>query len=187
MSLYQSDSIEILQGLEPIRKRPGMYTETTSPMHLFQELIDNSVDEALSGYCKNIEVVLYDDNSISVRDDGRGMPVDIHPEQQISGVEVIFSTLHSGAKFSNKEYLFSGGLHGVGVCVVNALSYQLEVEVKRQGKAYQINFKDGVAQSRLKEIAKIAKNQTGSFVRFWPDEQYFDSVDFSINKLKKIR
>lgn len=186
MNSYQSDSIEILQGLEPIKKRPGMYTETSSPTHLLQEILDNSVDEALSGYCKNIEVELFDDGSICVIDDGRGMPVDMHKEQKISGVEVIFSTLHSGAKFSNKEYLFSGGLHGVGVCVVNALCKHLEVEVKRDGKIYQIEFNDGLAKNRLKQVGTCPKNQTGSRVRFWPNEKYFDTIQFHQKNLIKI-
>ena len=147
---YTSESIEVLSGLEPVRKRPGMYTDTTSPNHLVMEVIDNSVDEALAGYAKEISVVLNKDFSVSVEDDGRGMPVDIHPEEKVPGVELIFSRLHAGAKFSNKDYVFSGGLRGVGVSVVNALSTYLDAEIKRDGKKYEIKFKDSVKKKDLK-------------------------------------
>ena len=146
-SEYNAAAIEVLSGLEPVRKRPGMYTDTTRPNHLVQEVVDNSVDEALAGYAKTIDVVLYKDGSVLVSDDGRGMPVDIHPEQGISGVEVILTQLHAGGKFSNKNYQFSGGLHGVGVSVVNALSAKLEIEVKRNGKVYHMDFADGEKQT----------------------------------------
>ena len=149
---YTSESIEVLSGLEPVRKRPGMYTDTTSPNHLVMEVIDNSVDEALAGYAKEISVVLNKDFSVSVEDDGRGMPVDIHPEEKVPGVELIFSRLHAGAKFSNKDYVFSGGLHGVGVSGVNALSTYLDAEIKRDGKKYEIKFKDSVKKKDLKVI-----------------------------------
>ncbi len=172
---YNAAAIEVLSGLEPVRKRPGMYTDTTRPNHLVQEVVDNSVDEALAGHAKSIEVVLYKDGSVLVSDDGRGMPVDIHPEQGMSGVEVILTQLHAGGKFSNKNYQFSGGLHGVGVSVVNALSAQLEIEVKRNGKIYRMSFADGEKQTELTETGTVGKNNTGTSVKFWPNEKYFDS------------
>ena len=181
---YNAAAIEVLSGLEPVRKRPGMYTDTTRPNHLVQEVVDNSVDEAMAGHASQIEVVLFKDGSVQVSDNGRGMPVDIHPEQGIPGVEVILSQLHAGGKFSNKNYQFSGGLHGVGVSVVNALSAQLQVTVKRNGKIYQMGFADGEKQSELVEIGTVGKNNTGTSVKFWPNEKYFDSNKVSVSRLK---
>jgi topoisomerase IV subunit B len=183
-SLYTADSIEVLNGLEPVKKRPGMYTDTVRPNHLGQEVIDNSVDEAIVGYAHKIDVILHEDGSLEVIDDGRGMPVDIHPEEKVSGVEVILSKLHAGAKFSNKNYQFSGGLHGVGVSVVNALSTKLEVTIKRNGKIHQIEFQNGDKSKDLEVIGTVGQRNTGTTIRFWPDPQYFDSRSFSISKLK---
>ena len=180
---YTAESIEVLSGLDPVRKRPGMYTETSRPNHLALEVIDNSVDEALAGYASKIDVQLYKDGSLSVVDDGRGMPVDIHPEEGIPGVELIFSRLHAGAKFSNLDYKFSGGLHGVGVSVVNALSSKLSAEIKRGGKKYLIEFKNSEKSKELKEIDKVGKKNTGTKVTFLPDPDFFDSVKISANQL----
>ncbi len=185
-SNYDASAIEVLSGLEPVRKRPGMYTDTSRPNHLAQEVLDNSVDEAIAGHAKKIEVVLYRDGSLAVADDGRGMPVDIHPEQGIPGVEVILTKLHAGGKFSNKNYQFSGGLHGVGVSVVNALSRHLEVWVKRDGKEYNIAFANGEKISELEVIGKVGKANTGTRVRFWPDPQFFDSPKFSLRQLRHV-
>jgi topoisomerase-4 subunit B len=180
---YNAADIEVLTGLEPVRRRPGMYTDTRSPNHLVHEVVDNSVDEALSGHCENIAVTLHKDGSVTVDDDGRGMPVDIHPKEKVSGVELILTRLHAGAKFSDKSYEFSGGLHGVGVSVVNALSKNLECWVKRGGKEYNISFKDGKARSKLEVVDEVGKNNTGTTVRFWPDPQFFEAVNFSVPKL----
>ena len=180
---YTAESIEVLSGLDPVRKRPGMYTETARPNHLALEVIDNSVDEALAGYSSKIEVVLHKDGALSVEDNGRGMPVDIHPEEGIPGVELIFSRLHAGAKFSHTDYKFSGGLHGVGVSVVNALSSKLSAEIKRCGKKYLIEFKDSEKSKDLKEIDKVGKKNTGTKVTFLPDPHFFDSVKISITQL----
>jgi len=185
-SSYNSDSIEVLSGLDPVKKRPGMYTDTTRPNHLAQEVIDNSVDEALAGHCKNITVTLHKDGALEVQDDGRGMPVDIHPEEGISGVELILTKLHAGGKFSNKNYQFSGGLHGVGISVVNALSTRVEVHVKRDAKKYQIDFADGDVISPLREIGEVGRRNTGTSVIFWSDPQYFDSPKYSVSKLKHL-
>jgi topoisomerase-4 subunit B len=183
---YNAAAIEVLSGLDPVRKRPGMYTDTTRPNHLVQEVVDNSVDEALAGFAKSIAVVLFQDGSVSITDDGRGMPVDIHPEQGIPGVEVILTQLHSGGKFSNKNYQFSGGLHGVGISVVNALSASLIVEVKREGKVYQMQFANGDKQSELLEVGKVGKANTGTAIVFLPDAKYFDSPRISVSKLKHV-
>ena len=186
MSQYTSQSIEVLTGLEPVRKRPGMYTDTTRPNHLAQEIIDNSVDEALAGHASQIVVTLHNDGSLSCGDDGRGMPVDMHPEMGLPGVEVILSTLHAGGKFSNDSYQFSGGLHGVGVSVVNALSTLLEVTIKRDGQVHQMRFANGEKASELEVIDSCGKRNTGTLLRFWPDPQYFDSAKFSVRRLKHV-
>jgi topoisomerase-4 subunit B len=186
MSKYNAESIEVLTGLDPVKKRPGMYTDTQRPNHLAQEVIDNSVDEALAGYADQIDVVLYKDGSLSVTDNGRGMPVDIHPQHKISGVELILTKLHAGGKFSNKNYQFSGGLHGVGVSVVNALSTRLEVDIKRDGKEYNIAFADGTRKSKLKQTGTVGQRNTGTTVKFWPDKKYFDSVKISVKALQHV-
>tara|TARA_B100000768_G_scaffold39917_1_gene38798 strand:+ start:3810 stop:5702 length:1893 start_codon:yes stop_codon:yes gene_type:complete len=186
MSNYDAKDIEVLTGLDPVRKRPGMYTDTTRPNHLAQEVIDNSVDEALAGHASRVEVTLHKDGSLSVFDDGRGMPVDIHPEQGIPGVEVILSTLHAGGKFSNDNYQFSGGLHGVGVSVVNALSNALEVTVKRGGQVHQMMFANGDKTSDLKVIDTCGQRNTGTILRFWPNAIYFDSIKFSVSRLRHV-
>ena len=180
---YTSESIEVLSGLDPVRKRPGMYTDTTRPNHLAQEVIDNSVDEALAGHASKIEVTLYKDGSLEVVDDGRGMPVDIHPEKGVPGVEVILCTLHAGGKFSNKNYQFSGGLHGVGVSVVNALSTMLEITIRRDGNVYRMGFKDGDKATDLEIIDTCGKRNTGTSLRFLPDPKYFDSPKYSVSRL----
>lgn len=181
---YTAESIEVLSGLEPVRRRPGMYTDTTNPNHLAHEAIDNSVDEAVEGHGTLLQVTLYKDGSLEVVDDGRGMPVDIHKEEGLSGVELILTRLHSGAKFSNKQYKFSGGLHGVGISVVNALSKKLLVTIKRDESIYQMEFADGERKSKLKVIGKANKRETGTSIHFWPNEKYFDTSKFAITKLK---
>ncbi|MCP4471395.1 MAG: DNA topoisomerase IV subunit B [Gammaproteobacteria bacterium] len=183
---YDAASIEVLTGLDPVRKRPGMYTDTTRPNHLAQEVIDNSVDEAIVGYANQIGVILHADQSLSVIDNGRGMPVDIHPQQKIPGVEVILTKLHAGGKFSNKNYQFSGGLHGVGVSVVNALSSQLDVRVRRDGKEYTISFNNGDKTTELKQTGSVGKKNSGTSLRFWPNPMYFDSATFSVSRLKHV-
>jgi topoisomerase-4 subunit B len=185
-SSYDAAAIEILSGLEPVRKRPGMYTDTSRPNHLAQEVIDNSVDEAIAGHASRIDVTLYKDGSLEVRDNGRGMPVDIHPEEGIPGVEVILTRLHAGGKFSAKNYTFSGGLHGVGVSVVNALSKHLEVWVRRGGREYNMAFAGGETASSLEEIGTVGKQNTGTTLRFWPDPKYFDSPKISLPGLKHV-
>ncbi|MBT5230281.1 MAG: DNA topoisomerase IV subunit B, partial [Methylococcales bacterium] len=183
---YDASAIEVLTGLEPVQKRPGMYTDTTRPNHLAQEVIDNSVDEAVAGHASKIRITLKKEGCLEVEDDGRGMPVDMHPEEKMPGVEVILTKLHAGGKFSNKNYQFSGGLHGVGVSVVNALSKRLEVEVKRGGQQYLIAFEQGHKVSDLEVIGKVGKQNTGTVIRFWAEEKYFDSAKFSIPRLKHI-
>ena len=181
---YNSDAIEVLNGLEPVRRRPGMYTDTQRPNHLGQEVIDNSVDEALAGHASSITVILHDDHSLEVIDDGRGMPVDIHPEEGISGVELIFCKLHAGGKFSGKNYQFSGGLHGVGISVVNALSKRVEVAIRRDGQVYEIAFENGNKVEELSITGTCGKRNTGTSVHFWPDVSYFDSGKFSVSRLR---
>ena len=181
---YTADSIEVLSGLDPVKRRPGMYTETDRPNHLAQEVIDNSVDEALAGHAKQIDVILHKDNSLSVSDDGRGMPVDIHPEEGVSGVELILTRLHAGGKFNNENYTFSGGLHGVGVSVVNALSKLLEVQIKRDGQVHRIGFADGEKVSDLEIVDSCGKRNTGTTVRFLADPKYFDTPKYSVSRLK---
>jgi topoisomerase-4 subunit B len=185
-AVYDSSAIEVLTGLEPVRKRPGMYTQTERPNHLVQEVVDNSVDEAIAGYASVIQVVLHDDDSVTVADNGRGMPVDMHKEEGVTGVEVIMTRLHAGGKFSNKNYRFSGGLHGVGVSVVNALSRHLELWVRRDGKEYNMAFADGQKRSELEEVGSVAKKLTGTVIRFWPDEKFFDTVKFHVPRLKRL-
>jgi topoisomerase IV subunit B len=183
---YTASDIEVLSGLEPVRRRPGMYTHTSRPNHLAHEVIDNSVDEATNGHAKQIDVTLFKDGSLQVADDGRGMPVDIHPKEKVSGVELILTRLHAGGKFSEKNYKHSGGLHGVGVSVVNALSKKLETTIKRGGKEYHISFKDGKVDSKLTVVGTVGARNTGTTVRFWPDPKFFDSDKFSVAPLKHV-
>jgi topoisomerase IV subunit B len=183
---YNAQAIEVLSGLEPVKRRPGMYTDTTRPNHLSQEVIDNSVDEALAGHASDIKVILHEDQSLEVIDDGRGMPVDIHPEHGISGVELIMTKLHAGGKFSNKNYQYSGGLHGVGLSVVNALSKRVEVTIRRDAQVYQMVFENGDKAAELEVVDSCGKRNTGTRVRFWPDPQYFDSAKFSVTKLLHV-
>jgi topoisomerase-4 subunit B len=183
---YDAAAIEVLTGLDPVRRRPGMYTDTSRPNHLAQEVIDNSVDEAIAGHASRLDVVLYQDGSLEASDDGRGMPVDIHPEEGVSGVEVILTRLHAGGKFSNKNYRFSGGLHGVGVSVVNALSSRLEVWVWRGGQEYHMAFAGGDKHAALRVIGGVAKHKTGTRLRFWPDPKFFDSPKFFLPRLKHV-
>lgn len=186
MTNYNADAIEVLSGLDPVRRRPGMYTETDRPNHLAQEVIDNSVDEALAGHATQMDVTLHKDGAISVRDNGRGMPVDIHPEEGVSGVELILTRLHAGGKFSNDNYNYSGGLHGVGVSVVNALSKLLEVTIRRGGNVYRMTYADGEKVSELEIIDSCGQRNTGTEVRFLVDPQYFDNAKFNLTKLKHM-
>ncbi len=183
---YNAADIEVLSGLDPVKRRPGMYTDTARPNHLAQEVIDNSVDEALGGHAKTIEVTLHADGSCSVSDDGRGMPVDIHPEEKIPGVELILTRLHAGGKFSGNNYTFSGGLHGVGVSVVNALSTRVDVRIKRDGNEYRMTFADGFRDSPLDVIGSVGKKNTGTRVHFWPDAKYFDTPKFNPRALRHL-
>ena len=183
---YRASDIEVLTGLDPVRKRPGMYTDTSRPDHLAQEVVDNSVDEAIAGYASKIEVSLHQDGSVTVTDNGRGMPVDQHPGEKLPGVEVILTRLHSGGKFSNKNYRFSGGLHGVGVSVVNALSSELEVSVRRDGKEYAMSFSGGEKTAPLRVIGNVARKNTGTTLRFLPAPEYFDSSRFAVPRLMRL-
>ena len=185
-SSYTASDIEVLSGLDPVRRRPGMYTDTTRPNHLAHEVVDNSVDEALAGHCDRIDVTLFKDGSCQVEDDGRGMPVDIHPKEKISGVELILTRLHAGGKFNDKTYQHSGGLHGVGVSVVNALSKHLEVWVRRGGKEYNLSFAGGKPTSKLEVVGDAPKSKTGTTLRFWPDPKYFDTDKISVPSLKQV-
>lgn len=185
-SRYNAADIEVLSGLDPVKRRPGMYTDTTRPNHLAQEVIDNAVDEALAGHARSIEVTLHADGSCEVSDDGRGMPVDIHPEEKIPGVELILTRLHAGGKFSNKNYTFSGGLHGVGVSVVNALSKNVEVRIKRDGNEYRMTFRNGDRHTPLETLGTVGKKNTGTTVHFWPDPKYFDTAKFNLRALKHL-
>jgi len=186
MSDYKADAIEVLNGLEPVRRRPGMYTDTTRPNHLGQEVIDNSVDEALAGHARELIVILHPDQSLEVQDDGRGMPVDVHPEEGVPGVELIMTKLHAGGKFSNKNYQFSGGLHGVGISVVNALSTRVNVTVKRDGQVYEMAFENGDKVTDLEITGSVGKRNTGTNIHFWPDPKYFDSAKFSALKMTHL-
>jgi topoisomerase-4 subunit B len=185
-SRYNAADIEVLSGLEPVKRRPGMYTDTTRPNHLVQEVVDNSVDEALAGHAHAIEVILHEDGSVEVSDDGRGMPVDVHPEEGIPGVELILTRLHAGGKFSNRNYTYSGGLHGVGVSVVNALSARVEVSIRRDGQVHRMQFAHGDPTSALEVVGSVAKKQTGTTLRFWPEPKYFDSPKVSLPKLRHV-
>ena len=185
-AVYDSSAIEVLTGLDPVRRRPGMYTDTSRPNHLAQEVVDNSVDEAVTGHCDRIDVTLHKDGSLSATDNGRGMPVDVHKEEGVSGVEVILTRLHAGGKFSDKNYTYSGGLHGVGVSVVNALSKRLEVKVRRDGKEYMMAFADGQKITELRALGKVDRKQTGTSVHFWPDPQFFDSPKIHVPTLKRV-
>ncbi|TFG42769.1 MAG: DNA topoisomerase IV subunit B, partial [Syntrophobacterales bacterium] len=181
---YNAADLEVLRGLDPVKRRPGMYTDTTRPNHLAQEVIDNAVDEAIAGFADRIEVTHFKDGSLQVIDNGRGMPVDTHPEEKVSGAEVIMTRLHAGAKFGTKNYQCPGGRHGVGVSVVNALSAKLDVEIRRNGLVYQMSFRDGKKSSELKTIGKAPKSDTGTKVRFWPNATYFETTKFSLSRLR---
>ncbi|WP_415912888.1 DNA topoisomerase IV subunit B [Neptuniibacter sp. QD37_11] len=183
---YDSASVKVLKGLEPVKKRPGMYTDTDRPNHLAQEVIDNSVDEALEGHATRIVVTLHKDGSLSVDDDGRGMPVDIHPEEGKPGCEVIFQQLHAGGKFDDDNYTFSGGLHGVGISVVNALSEKVELRIKRNGSKHHMEFQHGVVITPLEVTGNCGQKNTGTYVRFWPCEKYFDTVKFNAKRLRHL-
>lgn len=182
---YDAHSIEVLQGLEPVRKRPNMFTDTDRPNHIAYEAIDNSTDEVLAGYASDIEVIHHQDNSLTIRDNGRGMPVDLHPQEKIPAVELIMTRLHAGGKFSHDNYEFSGGLHGVGVSVLNALSKKVTVQVKREGHLYEIQFAHGQTVKKLKDLGPLTnKRETGTIIQFWPEESFFDTPTFSISRLK---
>ncbi|HET9048682.1 MAG TPA: DNA topoisomerase IV subunit B [Chiayiivirga sp.] len=183
---YDAADIEVLSGLDPVKRRPGMYTDTSRPNHLAQEVVDNSVDEAIAGHAKSIAITLYADGSCEVTDDGRGMPVDIHPDEGVPGVELILTRLHAGGKFSGKNYTFSGGLHGVGVSVVNALSQRLDVWIRRDGIEHHMAFRDGLPDSTLTQVGTVGRRNTGTRLRFWPDPTYFDSAKFNLRQLRHV-
>ena len=183
---YDSKAIEVLSGLDPVKKRPGMYTDTSCPNHLIQEVLDNSIDEAIAGHCSNIKIKIHKDGNIQIADDGRGMPVDIHPEHKVSGVELILCKLHAGAKFSGEEYNFSGGLHGVGVSVVNALSENLQVNIKRDSKDHEMSFNNGDKKNELRIVGDVGIRNTGTTIKFKPNEKYFESVEIKVKELKHL-
>lgn len=183
---YTAEAIEVLSGLEPVQRRPGMYTDTVRPNHLAQEVIDNSVDEVIAGFASQIIVTLHEDGSVEVEDNGRGMPVDLHPQLGLSGVEVIMTRLHAGGKFSDKNYSFSGGLHGVGVSVVNALSERVDVTIKRNGIIYNMSFANGDKLQELNEAGITKKRDTGTIIRFWPNAKYFDTTKLSVKQLTHV-
>ncbi len=183
---YSAQEITVLKDLEPVQLRPGMYTDTSRPNHLGQEVIDNSVDEALAGHATHIQVILHPDQSLEIIDNGRGMPVDIHPTEKVSGVEVILTKLHAGGKFSNKNYEFAGGLHGVGISVVNALSERVDITIKRDGQVYKIAFENGVKVEELTVIGTCGRRNTGTTVHFKPNPKYFDSAKFSVSRLRHL-
>ncbi|MHB1283866.1 MAG: DNA topoisomerase IV subunit B [Metallibacterium scheffleri] len=185
-SRYNAADIEVLTGLEPVQRRPGMYTDTTRPNHLAQEVIDNAVDEALAGHASQVDVIVHDDGSVEVSDDGRGMPVDIHPEEGISGVELIMTRLHAGGKFSDRNYSFAGGLHGVGVSVVNALSSRVEVNIRRDGSEYRMCFAHGAPLGKLEIVGPAPKKRSGTTLRFWPEPKYFDTPKFALPRLRHL-
>ncbi|WP_276966514.1 DNA topoisomerase IV subunit B [Metallibacterium scheffleri] len=185
-SRYNAADIEVLTGLEPVQRRPGMYTDTTRPNHLAQEVIDNAVDEALAGHASQVDVIVHDDGSVEVSDDGRGMPVDIHPEEGISGVELIMTRLHAGGKFSDRNYSFAGGLHGVGVSVVNALSSRVEVNIRRDGSEYRMCFAHGAPLGKLEIVGPAPKKRSGTTLRFWPEPKYFDTPRFALPRLRHL-
>ncbi len=183
---YSAADIEVLSGLDPVKRRPGMYTDTTRPNHLVQEVVDNAVDEAISGFAKRIDVAVHADGSVEVTDDGRGMPVDLHPEEGVTGVELILTRLHAGGKFSGRNYRFAGGLHGVGVSVVNALSTRLEVVIRRDGTEYSQSYRNGAPVDELREVGSVGKRNTGTRLRFWPDPGYFDSPKIALPRLQHV-
>ncbi|HVK53638.1 MAG TPA: ATP-binding protein, partial [Burkholderiales bacterium] len=187
---YEESSIRVLKGLEPVKERPGMYTRTIDPTHVIQEVIDNAADEALGGYATRIDVTVHDDGSVTVEDDGRGIPVGLHPEEKVATIELVFTRLHAGGKFNKKDgqgaYAFSGGLHGVGVSVTNALSHRLEVEVKREGKVHRITFSGGDVVDKLKVIGSCPAKTSGTKVRAYPDPKYFDSPGVSLPELERL-
>ena len=183
---YSAEDIEVLTGLEPVKRRPGMYTDTTRPNHLAMEVIDNSVDEVLAGHAHSVAVTAFEDGSVEVTDNGRGMPVDNHPEHGIPGVELILTRLHAGGKFSNENYQFAGGLHGVGVSVVNALSTELEVWIKREGQEYHMGLQNGEKTSDLKVVGSVGQRNAGTRIRFWPDPKYFDTAKISYKQLRHL-
>lgn len=186
MSQYTAESIEVLSGLDPVKRRPGMYTDTVNPNHLVQEVLDNSVDESLAGFCKKIIIRLYQDNSMEIIDNGRGMPVDIHAQEKVPAIELIMTRLHAGAKFSKNNYKYSGGLHGVGISVVNALSEHVEVHVKRDGKSYYMDFSNGDIKTKLQETGKVGIRNTGTTIKFKPNTKYFESANYNLRKLKAL-